>query len=171
VGGKRVSKGSLRIETYGDVDELNAVLGVASSLLTSTDEDIREILLKIQEKLFVAGADLATPPDYQGKRSIPRIAETEVQLLEQWIDQFDAKLPSLANFILPSGTTAGSVLHLARTVCRRAERVVVRLSKEELVGEEVIKYLNRLSDLLFVLARTVNAREGLPEIPWVTRKE
>lgn len=171
VGGKRVPKDSLRIEAYGDVDELNAVIGVAGSFLERHDTDIQEILQKIQEKLFVVGADLATTADYQGNRFVPKISEPDILEIEKWIDQFDAELPKLENFILPSGTSAGALLHCARTVCRRAERHVVRLSKEEAVGEEVIRYLNRVSDFLFVLARTVNWRRGALEIAWIPRKE
>lgn len=165
VGGKRVSKGELRLEAYGDVDELNAVLGSAAAFLEAAN-DIQKILTEIQTELFVAGADLATPSDYKGKRMIPQITAEKVIQLEQWIDFYDAKLSALQNFILPSGTKAGSLLHLARTVCRRAERNAVRLSKEEKINETVITYLNRLSDLLFVLARTVNAQGNSPELIW-----
>lgn len=170
VGGKRISKGALRIQAYGDVDELNAVLGVAASFLGPDQREILDLFAEIQEKLFVVGADLATPPDYHGNRFVPRIAEEDVRKLENRIDYYDAQLPKLENFILPSGSSPGSLLHLARTVCRRAERETVRLSKEEQVGEEVVKYLNRLSDLLFVLARAVNQRMKAPEIPWLPEK-
>jgi len=168
VGGKRISKGALRIEAYGDVDELNAVIGVAASLIDT--KEIHQILMQIQDKLFVVGADLATLPDYKGTRFVPKIKTADVQEIEIWIDHYEGELPQLQNFILPSGTTPGAFLHLARTVCRRAERHVVRLSKEETIDAEVIQYLNRLSDFLFVLARTVNARHNIPEIPWYPPK-
>jgi cob(I)alamin adenosyltransferase len=166
VGGKRISKGALRLEAYGDVDELNAVLGVAASFLSPKDEDLKGIVRNIQDKLFVVGANLATPPDYKGSRFVPNLEESDVIEIEESIDKFEADLPPLKNFILPSGSTAGSFFHLSRTVCRRAERNTVRLSQDEPITDHVVKYLNRLSDFLFVLARTINKRATAPEIPW-----
>jgi cob(I)alamin adenosyltransferase len=169
IGGKRVFKSVSRIEAYGDVDELNAVLGFGISLLTKKHEEIEKILVKIQEELFIIGAELATPSDYHGKKSIPKIQEEHVEWLEKQIDAFQEKLPSLQHFILPSGSQAGAWFHFARTVCRRAERHVVRLSQEEEIQEAVLHYLNRLSDFLFVLARVVNHQENMLEIPWIPK--
>lgn len=166
IGGRRVSKGAARIEAYGHVDELNAILGIAASLLDVGSADVAGVLLQVQAELFVAGADLAAPPDNKSKTPIPRVEERHVDAMEKLIDKYDDKLPPLQNFILPSGTVAGSWLHFARAACRRAEREVVRLSAKEEVNGLVIRYLNRLSDFLFVLARTVNARGKAPEIAW-----
>lgn len=167
VGGKRISKAALRIQAYGDVDETNAAIGLVKSFLDSADTDVSQNLTAIQNDLFVIGAELATPMDYHGKRDIPKIGLGAVRKLEDWIDHYDSSLPKLQHFILPSGGKAGAFLHFARTVCRRAEREVVRFSKEEPLRENILVYLNRLSDLLFVLARVINGRQSQPEIPWV----
>ncbi len=167
-GGARVPKDSLRIESYGEVDELNGVIGLARSY-DSIRSDHDELLATIQEHLFVLGADLASPLDSSNKKfSIPRVTSAEVECLEQAIDMLERGLPLLKNFILPSGSPAGATLHLARTVCRRAERRVVTLyHAESSVGTKPMEYLNRLSDLLFVLARSVNYAAGTVEHPWV----
>ncbi len=173
VGGKRVSKSSLRIETYGTVDELNAAIGVSRSFLRGEINDhsalssVFSILEEVQKWLFVIGGDLATLPDYKGKQSIPKITADEVKQIEQWIDEYDALLPKLQHFILPSGSKAGSFLHFSRTVCRRAERLVVRLSNEEKIEPQITIFLNRLSDFLFVLARYVNQELEETEVPWI----
>ena len=157
VGGARVSKASLRLDAYGDVDELNCVIGLARALIQ--EEAIDEPLALIQNDLFTLGADLASPFDVE----VPRIEESFTNRLEQLADGFLRELEPLKEFILPGGCEAGAVLHLARTVARRAERRVVGLSEKEQVNPESIVYLNRLSDLLFILARVANRRAGVPE--------
>ncbi|MEX1137861.1 MAG: cob(I)yrinic acid a,c-diamide adenosyltransferase [Bacteroidota bacterium] len=159
-GGKRVSKNSIRIEAYGTVDELNSHLGFARTLNPSTSEDAA--LRRLQEVLFVLGADLATPMG--GKTT--RVAEEHVLELESTIDRLENDLPPLKNFILPGGSPLGAQLHVARTVCRRAERFVTALSQSEDLGPCPLKFLNRLSDLLFVMARHVNHSAGATETPW-----
>lgn len=163
IGGQRVPKDALRVEAYGTVDELNSVLGIV--LADSNDGGAELVLKSVQMKLFALGAELATP-DPARNPAIPRITSDDTAHLEQLIDSFSAGLPALRNFILPGGSRSAARIHFARTVCRRAERTVVRLSHKEPVSEETIVYLNRLSDLLFVLARHVNARGGIEEIAW-----
>lgn len=163
-GGPRVSKDDDRIEAYGTVDELNAHLGTVRC--SEVDEDIELQLAKIQSELFSIGAELASPdPDQHDLRMI---SQQHIGVLEQWIDQHESSLPPLKNFILPAGTPASCFLHVARSVCRRAERRVVSLARrhEAAVSEELMIYLNRLSDLLFVLSRVVNHRAGLTDSPW-----
>jgi cob(I)alamin adenosyltransferase len=162
-GGTRLTKDSLRIEAYGSVDELNSILGVARAFKPS--QDIDRILEAIQNDLFVLGADLATPQNKKGTK-IKRISQLHVDELEKTIDRLESVLQPLASFILPGGSMLGAQLHVARTVCRRAERLVVRLAKKERIGEMPVKYLNRLSDLLFVLARYANKVAGAEETQW-----
>lgn len=157
VGGTRVSKASPRVDSYGEVDELNSVIGLARARLS--DEEIDALLGKIQNDLFTLGADLASPPEID----VPRINESFVEALEQASDLYLSELEPLKEFILPGGSEAGAALHLARTVARRAERRVVALAETEEVNSLTVVYLNRLSDLLFILARTVNHREAIPE--------
>ncbi|WP_336359775.1 cob(I)yrinic acid a,c-diamide adenosyltransferase [Haladaptatus sp. ZSTT2] len=153
----RVSKASHRIEAYGSVDEVNALVGVVRP---TGHEDIDEKLRSIQNHLHIVQADFANPdPDADD----PVVRPEHVALLEQWMDELDAELEPLRNFILPSGSEPGAKLHHARAVCRRAERRAVALINEEEANPEAVKYLNRLSDALFVLARVVNKREGVPE--------
>jgi cob(I)alamin adenosyltransferase len=165
-GGGRVSKGDLRVETYGTVDELNAHLGWAETLTRhlSLQAEIRAL----QSDLLLLGADLATPEDVTAAAAarVRRVDASMPRRLETWIDTLDAELEPLSRFILPGGGGAAAALHVCRAVCRRAERAAVRLVAEEPVNPEVIVYLNRLSDLLFVLARWVNAREGVEEPVW-----
>lgn len=158
VGGGRVEKDSLRICASGEVDELNAVLGLCRAV--GADGKLAEILHALQQEIFNLGADLATPLD--SKVKVPRVVEDQVVRLENWIDEIETYLEPLRNFILPGGVKLAAQLHLARTVCRRAERAIVRLSTKEEIGAEVVRYVNRLSDLLFVMARWVNllANEG-----------
>jgi len=164
-GGKRVRKDDLRISAYGTVDELNAVLGIAVTEVK--DEELSSVLQSLQNELFVLGSDLATPADKGNKGFvIPRIEKENCVRLEMLIDRFDAKLQELKNFILPGGSKGSANLHLARTVCRRAEREVVSLSKNEEINSEIEVYLNRLSDLLFVLARYQNFISGTADINW-----
>jgi cob(I)alamin adenosyltransferase len=157
VGGKRVSKASLRVDAYGDVDELNSVIGFVRSQLR--DREIDEALSVIQNDLFTLGADLASPADVE----VPRIDATFVKTLEDYSDHYLAQLEPLKEFILPGGSEAGATLHVARTIARRAERRAVALSESEELNAQTIIYLNRLSDLLFILARVVNHRAGVPE--------
>ena len=164
-GGERVYKDSLRLEAYGTADELNSFLGLARSYRDGVDQEIDNMLDEIQSDLFVLGADLAAPSSKEKDRTA-RIESKDIERLEEWIDRAEEELTPLKNFILPSGSPAASALHLARTVCRRAERRVVSLSHDEKVGEQVIVYLNRLSDLLFVLARLANQRAGVEEFKW-----
>ena len=162
-GGQQVSKNSIRINSYGTVDELNSVLGMASSHKISSAT--KEMLDIVQAQLFVLGADLATPISANAR--ISRISENEIEYLEKCIDSMEEQLPPLKNFILPGGSQAGAVLHSARTVCRRAERLTVDCSNEEEISSLTIKYLNRLSDFLFVLARFENYKAGVSETPWI----
>lgn len=163
-GAERVDKDHPRLEAYGTVDETNSVVGAASALLSSNSAILSEVLEGLQADLFVVGADLATPP---GARAVvPRVGADHVSRLEHLIDRYDADLPPLSNFILPGGSPAGAMLHVARTVCRRAERATVALAKNEMVDTQVVIYLNRLSDLLFVLARWVNHTTQTEEVAW-----
>lgn len=161
-GGRRVSKADARIEALGTVDELNAVLGLARAYLS--DPDLQALLQSIQSDLFNLGAELAAPPE-QGEQD-SHLRSDQVAALEDSIDRLSAALPPWRQFILPGGTPGAAALHLARTIARRAERRVVAICPPEAVNPEVRRYLNRLSDLLFVLARTVNHRSGTPELPW-----
>ena len=162
-GGQRVPKDALRIEAYGTVDELNSGLGVVRA--DNANSEIDKILGHVQNQLFCLGADLATPRSTE-KKSIKRIEPKDVQALEKSIDSLEPKLKPLRSFILPCGLPTAARLQFARTVCRRAERIVVRLSRNEDIGEPIIVYLNRLSDLLFVLARYANHVANVPETRW-----
>ncbi len=170
-GGLRVRKDSARVVAYGEVDELNAALGVVRTELEA--EDLRAWLSTIQASLFDLGGELATPDvdvlEAKGK-GLPRVAQADVDQLEQWIDQLEAELAPLRQFVLPGGTRAAAGLHLSRTVCRRAERHVIALAAAESVAPLLIRYLNRLSDLLFVMARTANHRAGEVETTWSGRE-
>jgi cob(I)alamin adenosyltransferase len=164
--GGRVLKTNLRVESYGTVDELNSVLGVVRASQPSPGTDA--LLGQIQRQLFNLGADLATPLDAKADWVVRMDAAT-VAWVEAQIDTLTADLPPLKNFILPGGSPAAAHIHVARTICRRAERVVVELQTQERVGEQVIHYLNRLSDFLFTLARWENLQQGIPEDTWVSR--
>lgn len=163
-GGTRVQKDDLRIEAYGTVDELNAVIGI--TLTAPLPDHVREELTAISSTLFTLGADLATPLDPPPVYAIPRIGVDHVTALERLIDAHDEVLEPLKAFILPGGTPAAAYLHLARTVCRRAERCTVALARREDVGDHVVHYLNRLSDYLFTAARAVNHAASVPDVPW-----
>jgi cob(I)alamin adenosyltransferase len=163
LGGVRVPKHHLRIETYGTIDELNSFIGMTRDMIP--DESKKELLKIIQDRLFVIGAHLASAPE-KNKMSIPDLLESDVSLLERSIDQMNENLPELKSFILPGGHPAASWCHLSRCVCRRAERLVSHLMTEEEVHSLVIVYLNRLSDFLFVLARMVLREQNLEEIEW-----
>lgn len=161
-GGGRVPKSSARIEAYGTVDELNSVVGLAASYPISSKG--ADWLHRVQQDLFVLGSDLATPPSSKAKAH--RIAEEDTRMLEEAIDEMQAELPELKNFILPGGSPRGATLHLARTVCRRAERATVTCRETEEISDTALKYLNRLSDFLFVLARYENQQAGTKEEIW-----
>lgn len=168
-GGTRVSKASARVESYGTIDELNSFIGLAKSEIK--DEKVLNQLKKIQFDLFTLGSESATPVDKMflanGKPRLPLvISETEIEELENWMDDFEKDLEPLQFFILPGGGKAATSLHVARTVCRRAERALVFLNESEEVRPELIKYLNRLSDYLFVLARYVSKINGEAEEYW-----
>jgi cob(I)alamin adenosyltransferase len=173
-GGSRVKKYNLRINSYGTVDELNSYIGLIK------DQDIseysKEALLKIQNELFTLGAMLATPPEKETLKSgkerlnIPKINEDSILFLENEIDKMDATLPQMTHFILPGGHQAVSFCHVARCVCRRAERLSVELNDHEILNSDILKYLNRLSDYLFVLARKLSSDLQLKEINWIPAK-
>ena len=168
-GGDRVSKSDARVEAYGEVDELNACLGAA--LEASSQDDVRALGQSLQCALFELGAYLAAPdPGRRAKGEIPELGDGDVAFLEAQIDGFEKELAPLERFVLPGGTRAAAAFHLARTVCRRAERRTVALAQEEDLGEAAIRYLNRLSDLLFVLARLENCRAGVPDVEWEGRR-
>jgi cob(I)alamin adenosyltransferase len=164
-GGTRVSKSDPRVAAYGDVDELNACLGTVAAQ-GELSEDVAELLERLQKDLFAIGARLADPAVRIAERVTKVVVgEGDIQRLEDWIDRFEAELPPLRRFILPGGSRAGALLHLSRTVCRRAERSIVALGSGA-VDAHLLVYVNRLSDLLFVLARAVNHRAGQPEVEW-----
>lgn len=166
-GGEKVRKNHPRVNAYGDIDEVNAIIGIVISSIPNVslkDLSLHELLLSIQEELFILGADLATPLDIVIKtKRMPRIKESMVLALEEKIDSCQSELPPITRFILPGGSIAGGLLHLARTVSRRAERNVVALTETENINPVALKYLNRLSDFLFVLARYVNLQDGIKE--------
>jgi len=162
-GGTRVGKDNPRVAAYGDVDELNANLGLARAV--AADGEIAAELVRLQRDLFAMGALLADPSGTVGQKiSKARIEDADVTRLEQVVDKFESELPPLTNFVLAGGSLCGAALHLARAVCRRAERSIVAL--EPAVDPLLLKYINRLSDLLFVLARAANHRAGAPETTW-----
>lgn len=174
-GGQRVAKDDLRVEAYGTTDELNAVIGVAHA--TCTDPELCGLLLSLQADLFQLGSDLATPPEektQRGRATIRRISTEDSERLESLIDRWESELEPLRTFILPGGHPSAAALHQARAVCRRAERRTVTLmrsnasTEEPLVSEHVLIYLNRLSDLLFVLARAANRRHCVSDTPWTS---
>lgn len=169
-GDERVVKAHPRVEAYGTVDEANSALGLARSLLPREHLDLHDLLERIQNALFDLGADLATRMGSLYEKNIVRMDAQDVEELEKAIDRYMEESPPFRGFILPGGHPSAAALHLARTAVRRAERKVVALSREEPVNPEAIRYLNRLSDLLFVLARVVNAREGVREEAWMVKK-
>ena len=162
-GGTKLGKDAPQFEAIGTVDELNAYIGYAQTLIKDTD--LSELLSRVQNHLFAVGADLATPTTHT-KSADMRISKDFTTEMETAIDTLSAELPPLKNFILPGGCPAGAILHIARGVCRRSERCVVRLSRETDINMEIVRSLNRLSDLLFVLARTVNCRADTSEPIW-----
>jgi cob(I)alamin adenosyltransferase len=166
LGGSRVAKNHPRIEAYGTVDELNATIGtiLATNATAALPNGLSTGLARVQSELFVLGADLATPLD--ARTHVPRVDRAMVEKLEAEIDRAQTELPELRSFVLPGGTPAAAALHVARTVCRRTERRVVELAEHEAINDLDIVYLNRLADLLFVLAREVNHSAGEPDTIW-----
>lgn len=168
IGGARVPKSHIRIESYGTVDELNSFLGMVND--SAQNAQVTEWLREIQDRLFTIGSELATDPSKDVKMKLPDLHESDVTWLEQRIDELTAKLPEMRSFILPGGNLASSTCHVARCVCRRAERICVGMHENnEQIPQLIIQYLNRLSDFLFVLARYLTHINGAPEIPWRAR--
>lgn len=167
IGGTRVPKHHIRIEAYGTVDELNSWLGVIRDL--TNNENVKTLLKEIQDRLFTVGSALAADPEHS-KMILPDIKPADVETLELDMDRMNESLPELKNFILPGGHLTASYCHVARCVCRRAERLVVALAEQDEVDELVIQYMNRLSDHLFVLARFLAHNDGAEEITWAPRK-
>jgi cob(I)alamin adenosyltransferase len=164
---KRVPKDSPRIEAYGTVDELNSIIGAA--IAARLDPTLHRELTRIQNDLFHLGSDLCIPEEDKAHVKVPQIEQRHVDALEQLMDRLSPELTPLENFILPGGSPGAAQLHVARTVCRRAERLVIALSRKEAVGPFAIKYLNRLSDALFVMARYENKRRATPDVTWDSR--
>lgn len=168
IGGVRVSKSHIRIESYGTVDELNSFIGMVNDL--AGNAQINEWLHEIQDRLFTVGSVLATNPDKEVKMKLPDLHDADVTWLEQRIDEMNEVLPEMRSFILPGGNLASSTCHVARCVCRRAERICVHMQEtNEVIPALIIQYLNRLSDFLFVLARYISHLHHAPEIPWRAR--
>jgi cob(I)alamin adenosyltransferase len=166
IGGTRVAKHHIRIEAYGTVDELNSWIGLIRD--QQVDEHSKKILVEIQDRLFTIGSSLASDPE-KSRMKIPDLKEEDVVLLEKEMDRMNESLPEMKSFVLPGGNTVVSYCHIARCVCRRAERNTIHLAEEHFVAELVIKYLNRLSDHLFVLARKFSHDLNAEEIPWKPR--
>ena len=169
-GGRRVSKSNPRVDAYGTIDELNAALGLSAALLPPGD--LRQAVERVQASLFDLGADVATPPDASVAARLRRVDATWVAELEEQIDAMDAELAPLARFILPGGASASAALHLARTVCRRAERSLAAAAEQgERLNPAVLPYVNRLGDWLFTAARLANARAGVADVAWAPRDD
>ncbi|WP_158881031.1 cob(I)yrinic acid a,c-diamide adenosyltransferase [Amycolatopsis anabasis] len=168
-GGKRIGKDEARMEAIGTVDECNAAIGLAAT--GDLPPEVAEVLATVQNTLFVVGSELMAPERTGSGASVPRLTGDETSHLETVIDELDGRNPELKNFILPGGTVAAAQLHVARAVCRRAERRVAALTRAEAEGvsPDVPAYLNRLADLLFVVARYVNHVAGVPDVPWAPR--
>ena len=174
-GGTRVPKHNLRIDSYGTVDELNSWMGLLRD--QPVDESTKNTIISIQDRLFTVGSILATPPEKEtlknGKQrlNIPRIKEEDITFLEQEMDKMETDLPQMTHFILPGGHQSVSFCHITRTVCRRAERLASELNEHTPIDGLVLKYLNRLSDYLFMLARKMSLNLGAEEIKWIPKKE
>jgi len=168
IGGTKVPKNDIRIETYGTVDELNSWIGLISDQLA--DDTLKNELKEIQDRLFTIGSSLATDAEKELKMRLPDLHLTDIQFLEERIDSMTAELPAMKNFILPGGHVTVSSIHITRCVCRRAERLAVNMQQHDLfVDEKVIQYLNRLSDYLFTLARYAAQKLGAEEVAWKPR--
>ena len=166
IGGTRVPKSSLRIEAYGTVDELNSYIGMLRD--QEIEAKYKEQLIEIQDRLFTIGSSLASDPE-KSNMKIPDLHHEDVVLLENWMDEMEEQLPAMTHFILPGGHQAVSVSHIARCVCRRAERIIVDLHQHEFVAELVMQYMNRLSDYMFVLGRKIGQDLNAPEQAWKPR--
>ena len=166
-GGQRVPKDSQRVGTYGTVDELNSQIGVA--LATGLCDRLSSELTLIQNELFDLGSDLATPATSQARHPVPTVEARHIDKLEHLIDEFNEVVGPLTNFLLPGGSSGAAQLHVARTICRRAEREATTLARDETIGATVLPYLNRLSDALFVMARYENRFRGVPDVYWDSR--
>jgi cob(I)alamin adenosyltransferase len=166
LGGGRVRKSHPRVAAYGSVDELNSAVGWA--IASIDDAQIKERLSVLQHDLFTLGADLARPPKAEGRKrpEVPELPLPRITEMERWMDEAEGELEPLREFILPGGSAGAAALHLTRTICRRAEREIVALAENEPIDAEILRYLNRLSDLLFVFARLENARGGRPDVVW-----
>ena len=166
IGGSRISKSDLRIIAYGEVDEANSHIGLIISNIeeNSIFDDVRKILLNVQQDLFVLGAELANPNTLKDENML--VKREMISTIEKYIDNFESELAPISNFILPGGSIESSLLHICRTVVRRAETSAVALAKEQKINEEILTYLNRISDLFFVLARVTNKRQKRDDIPW-----
>lgn len=165
-GGERVSKSNLRLNAYGTIDELNSFLGLA--LIEVSSVEVKNIIQDLQNKLFVLGSDLAAPETEKNKKlKITRLPDSYILEAEQAIDKFEAQLDKLKNFILPGGSKGSALLHICRTISRRAEREVVALKNTEHIGENIVIFLNRLSDLFFVLSRFENKYSNIPDTKWI----
>lgn len=168
IGGTRVSKAHIRIESYGTVDELNSYLGMVND--SCDNKEVTEWLREIQDRLFTLGAELATTTEKEVKMKLPDLHDEDVTWLEERIDKMNEILPEMRSFIIPGGNIAASTCHVARCVCRRAERLCVSMNEQnEPVPELIIRYLNRLSDFLFTLARYIGHLAGAEELPWRAR--
>ncbi|TNF46493.1 MAG: cob(I)yrinic acid a,c-diamide adenosyltransferase [Bacteroidetes bacterium] len=166
IGGTRVLKSSLRIESYGTIDELNSYIGLIRD--QEIDQRYKDQLKEIQDRLFTIGSSLASDPE-KSNMKIPDLLESDITVLESWMDEMDKELPEMKFFVLPGGHSTVSFCHVARCVCRRAERICVDLDQHEFVAELILKYLNRLSDYLFVLSRKLTQDLNAEEIPWKPR--
>jgi cob(I)alamin adenosyltransferase len=165
-GGQRVGKNNIRIKAYGSLDELNSFIGL--TLTKVKNEKIKEVLFNLQNKLFIVGSDLATPSTEKNKKlNIQRTLPEYITEVEKWIDEFSANLDDLKNFILPGGSEGAALLHICRTIARRAEREIVELKRSEQITENIIIFTNRISDLFFVLSRYENKHSNIPDIKWV----
>ena len=165
-GGERVSKHSTRLDAYGTIDELNSFLGLA--ILEVNNQEIKNIIKEIQQKLFVVGSDLATPQTEKNQKlKITRTPDEYIDETEKLIDKFESQLDELKNFILPGGSKGSALLHICRTIARRAEREIVALKNTEEIGNNIVIFLNRLSDLFFVLSRFENKYSNIPDTKWI----
>lgn len=169
LGGKKVSKADLRIEAYGNVDELNSFIGLLHDQ-QEVENTLKKQLSWTQNHLFNIGSILATEEDFKGFK-LPKVSEAEVNQLEKWIDEFDSEVPPLKNFILPGGHQAVSFSHVCRTVCRRTERSIISLANSAQIDPLILQFINRLSDYFFIFARVLSVRLKVEEVPWSSAKD
>ncbi len=169
LGGKKVSKADLRIESYGNVDELNSFLGLLRDQEAVQDEQSQQLYF-IQERLFCIGSILATEDGFKGF-DLPNVSDKDISKIERWIDSYEAEVPPLKTFILPGGHPSVSISHVCRTVCRRTERSIIALSNSSAVDPLILKFINRLSDYFFIFARVLSVRLQIEEVPWISSKD